>query len=1059
VERDLLTFETIDAGATSLRDARKRDLDRAVEQVRAVGDARAKAAVERVDDGFAEAAARSLVRARGVRVPVAQDGGARGEGGLDHLDEVLPPVGDHEKQLGARLDVFVRVEQGFPEVQSEGRTSGLPGRHDGPPPGPEPVGRTVQLGRFPATLDPLKRQEKPAFHVAGFLHAEGAPAPERGWHAVRILIRHMSVLTPDPSSPEGAVGVSGRSPRRLLVFIGVLAGLLAVLSVVDMFMPKAYDGVVPDPYSVGGIVVRDLVPGGAAEKAGLRAGDTVLGIGHRMLNKAAEAPPELRRHGAGETVDYLVRRGGEVFEAKLVLTPFRLGSATYFYFAFLGLLFFVLGAFVVSRRADDPAVQVFYVLCILFMLFFICRLRPSSYYWIDYVVQVAGTLALFLLPAVFLHFFLLFPAKKTFRFAERAAGEAPVAPGLLALQRFLNGSPLLFTLLYTLPPILYVLQMAGTVRGGPRRLIYGAPTLNWILLADYLILGLLALAHTWWTSEDRAARRPILVLLLGTVAGIVPFVVFAVFFPSLFREDRYLAWGVVPMAIIPLTFAYAIVRFRLFDVEVIVRKSLVYAILTAVVTGLYALCVVAGNALVSTVSSSTLFSAPSFAFGFGLVVVLLFDPLRRRMQSVVDRVFFRDRADFQRALLEMSRSVVSQLERPKLRTLLTSRTAELLRLESLDLLLPRGEDGAFTDGTTVVGAALPALPMGAVLPRLVLERGAPVRLAELEGWMLDVDSRAFVAAAKRRPITVVLPLATHGKLLGLLAVGRKRSEEELSREDLDHLLTIANQGALGLEAAGLHEELTRRAEMERDLDIAREIQTSLFPRELPRVPGVSFFGVSRPARIVGGDFYDFLEVDGDVREGGRLALVVGDVSGKSIPASLLMVAAKEIVYARAMADPDPGVVFRESNRRLYDIKRRMFVSLAYFLLDPKTLSLNYAFGGQPTPLLVRAGTNAAVEIPAPVNRLPLGALRDVPYDTVTFYLSPGDLLLFYTDGLNEAMSAEMAPYGDERLKASFVRHARRPLPELADELLEDIRQFTQGAEQYDDQTFVLMRIG
>ncbi|MGZ5381975.1 MAG: hypothetical protein ACXWFQ_08935, partial [Thermoanaerobaculia bacterium] len=587
------------------------------------------------------------------------------------------------------------------------------------------------------------------------------------------------------------------------------------------------------------------------------SGDVILGIGHRMLNKAADAPPELLRHRVGEKVDYLVRRGGGVFETKVSLTPYRLGSATYYYFVFLGLLFFVLGVFVVSRRPDDSAVQVFYVLCILFMLFFICRLRPSSYYWIDYVVQVAGTLALFLLPAVFLHFFLLFPKKKTFRFADRAPGEAPPAPWLFALQRFLNRSPLLLTLLYTLPPVLYVLQMAGARGGGPRRLIYGAPTLNWILLADYLILGLLALAHTWWTSEDRAARRPILVLLLGTVAGIVPFVVFAVFFPSLFRTDRYLAWGVVPMALIPLTFAYAIVRFRLFDVEVIVRKSLVYAILTAVVTGFYALCVVAGNALVSTVSSSTLFSSPAFAFGFGLVVVLLFDPLRRRMQRVVDRVFFRDRADFQQALLEMSRSVVSQLERPKLRALLTSRTADLLRLESLDLLLPRGEDGAFTDGTFANGGGggvvLPALPMGAVLPRLVLEKGAPVRLGELDGWMLDADSRAFVAAAKRRSVTVVLPLATHGKLLGLLAVGRKRSEEELSREDLDHLLTIANQGALGLEAAGLHEELTRRAETERDLDIAREIQTSLFPRELPRVPGVSFFGVSRPARVVGGD--------------------------------------------------------------------------------------------------------------------------------------------------------------------------------------------------------------
>ena len=220
---------------------------------------------------------------------------------------------------------------------------------------------------------------------------------------------------------------------------------------------------------------------------------------------------------------------------------------------------------------------------------------------------------------------------------------------------------------------------------------------------------------------------------------------------------------------------------------------------------------------------------------------------------------------------------------------------------------------------------------------------------------------------------------------------------------------------------------------------------------------MELFGVSRPARVVGGDFYDFLEVDGG--RPGRLGIVLGDVSGKSIPASLLMVAAKEIVYARAMADPTPSTVFRESNRRVYDIKRKMFVSLSYFLFDPNALSLEYAVGGQPMPLLVRRGKSEAIELPAPRSRLPLGAFRDVVYDSQMFYLAPGDLLLFYTDGLNEAMSVEMAPYGDERLKASLVRHAGGSLEEIADELLEDIRQFTYGAEQYDDQTFILMRVG
>jgi serine phosphatase RsbU (regulator of sigma subunit) len=822
------------------------------------------------------------------------------------------------------------------------------------------------------------------------------------------------------------------------------------MSVVDMFIPRAYDGVVPDPYSKNGILVRDLAPGGAADKAGIRPGDVILGIGHRMLNRAADAPSELIRHRAGEPVDYLVRRGERDIELRVVLTPFHLGSYSYLYYVLLGSLFFVLGVFVVSRRPDDPAVQVFYVLCTLFMLFFVCRLRPSSYYWIDYLVQVAGTLALFLLPAVFLHFFLLFPSKKTFHFADASRSRA-----LRAFQGFLNGSPLFYTLLYTFPPVLYAAQMAALARrGATPSLVYGAPRANWILLADYLVLGLLALAHTWWTNRDPETRRPILVLLVGTIGGTVPFVLFAVYFVSLFRNERFLAWGVVPMALIPLTFAYAIVRFKLFAVQVIVRKSIVYAVLTAVVTGFYALAVVAGNALVS---STTLFSSPWFAFSFGLVVVLFFDPLRRRMQAWVDRVFFRDRADFQTALLEMSRSVVSQLERGKIRELLTTRAAELLRLERLQLLTPRPEDGVLADPE---GKA--TLPMGSVLARVLVERNAPVRLNELDVWSLDDASRRFREMEIAQGIRALVPVATRGKLLGILGVGRKRSEEELNREDLDHLSTIANQGALGLESANLHEELTRRAEMERDLEIARDIQASLFPRELPRIEGVELYGVSRPARVVGGDFYDFLEVDGDggdpSKHRGRLAIVLGDVSGKSIPASLLMVAAKEIVYARAMASPDPATVFKESNRRVYEIKRKMFVSLSYFLFDPDALSLEYAVGGQPMPLLVRAGKSEAIELPAPRNRLPLGALRNVPYDALTFYLSPGDLLLFYTDGLNEAMSTEMMNYGDERLKASLVRHAAAKLPDIADELLEDIRQFTYGAEQYDDQTFILMRI-
>src|SRR5262249_49765882 len=142
---------------------------------------------------------------------------------------------------------------------------------------------------------------------------------------------------------------------------------------------------------------------------------------------------ELRRHRIGETVTYLVRRGpcaapsaaartapgGSELRTVLVrLSSTRLGGTTYLYAAVLGFLFFFIGLFVFARRPDDRAAQVFFLLCILFLLFFVCRLRPASYWWIDHFVQSTGTVSLFLLPAVFLHFFLIFPRPKRFSFAK-----------------------------------------------------------------------------------------------------------------------------------------------------------------------------------------------------------------------------------------------------------------------------------------------------------------------------------------------------------------------------------------------------------------------------------------------------------------------------------------------------------------------------------------------------------------------------------------------------------------------------------------------------------------
>ena len=196
------------------------------------------------------------------------------------------------------------------------------------------------------------------------------------------------------------------------------------------------------------------------------------------------------------------------------------------------------------------------------------------------------------------------------------------------------------------------------------------------------------------------------------------------------------------------------------------------------------------------------------------------------------------------------------------------------------------------------------------------------------------------------------------------------------------------------------------------------------------MPGFAFLGGSIPARVVGGDFYDFIPF-----EDGRLGIVIGDVSGKSVPASLLMVAAKEIVYSRALTTRDPGVLFQESNRRIYAIKRRMFVSLGFFLLDAgrdePALRHRRPAPADPDPGGRRRSVFArSSRAPAAPRRLPGGGLRHpgaLP--------EPGDLLFFYTDGFTEAMDADMNPYGEERLMASVEARKDGPLDEVANGVL------------------------
>jgi serine phosphatase RsbU (regulator of sigma subunit) len=852
---------------------------------------------------------------------------------------------------------------------------------------------------------------------------------------------------------NGTIPVRRASGRAWFLVVGFLGLAIALASIADMFSARPFDGIVPVPYGREGIEVRSTAPGSPAEKAGIRPGECVQGIGRRIVHSTSDASVELQRHRIGESVPYLVKAGpcaaeapGETRTVPVALSSERLGSKTYVYYAALGFLFFLIGFFVFWRVPEERSARIFFLLCVLFLLFFVCRLRPASYWWIDVFVQNTGTISLFLLPAVFLHFFLIFPRPKRLGFAKPDEWtEEPPPRWKVRLQDFLSASPGLFYLIYAIPPFVFLYDVARQVRGVKVAVLSGAPLSSWILLGDYLVLGLAALAHSAFTLEDSRERRQAFHVFVGTILGTGPFLLLGIVLPSAFAIDDFVFYGIVPMILIPLTFAYAIVRFQVLNVRVIVRRTFLYAAITAVLFGFYALAIWAANQLFA---SSRLSSSPLFTFGFFLVVIPLFEFVRRKLQTPLDKLFFREKFDYQSALLEMSEAITGELDLGRIADYLTASVAATMRLQKASIWL-RDAQGWLERR----GRRDDRLSPGAAVRRVLRSEGRPSGPDELALTVADPESEEFRARLAAEGFKLLVPLVYRERLMGVLALQEKLSGERFDREDRSFLSTLGNQAALAIETALLHDEMTRQAEFRRDLEIARDIQASLLPRKLPEIRGFSFFGGSLPAKVVGGDFYDFIPLSDR-----RLGFVIGDVSGKSVPASLLMVASKEIIYSRAFTTEDPGLLFQESNRRIYSIKRRMFVSLGYFLLDGDAMSLRYAIGGQPLPILVRSGDGGPCLLEPPENRLPLGAFREVPYDTRELFLKRGDLIFFYTDGFTEAMDGRMNPYGEERLMEAVSRRREQPLEELAQGLLADIRSHVDGAEQYDDMTFMLLRV-
>ena len=545
------------------------------------------------------------------------------------------------------------------------------------------------------------------------------------------------------------------------------------------------------------------------------------------------------------------------------------------------------------------------------------------------------------------------------------------------------------------------------------------------------------------------ARRRLGVLAAGSLLGLGPLLVLLV--TSTLSEQTVMemapSWALLTVGVLftffPLSLAYTVIVQRALDLRIILRQGTRYAFARGTLWVL--------QVIVFAFLSFRIFH---FAHTSGrvvqlvapvvFVVVVLFLHLRiaRPLSLWVDRRFFREAYSVDQILVDLSEQARTFTETEPLLRTITERIAQTLHVERISFLLRQGKLFQLQFAQGIPDGVDVSLPENSSTMRALAIDRSPKRVyrEHPDPW-LALASPAEVSVLNRLDAELLLPLPGRASLIGVMALGPKLSEEPYSRSDRQLLSSVALQTGLAIENSALvhhlAQESAQRQRIDREIEIARQVQERLLPQIYPLVKGVDFAGFSRTAQEVGGDYYDFIAL-----ENGRLGIAIGDVSGKGISSALLMASIRAALHGLTFSGTlSLARIIEGLNRIIYDSSTsNRFVTFFFGEYDPSTRTLDYVNAGHNAPVLLRPtapgkDSFCSSEGPCMVQRLEtggpvLGIFTDVQYEQGRLQLQPYDVLIAYTDGISEAMTTSYEEWGEERLLAAARLNTHRTAQEI-----------------------------
>lgn len=491
--------------------------------------------------------------------------------------------------------------------------------------------------------------------------------------------------------------------------------------------------------------------------------------------------------------------------------------------------------------------------------------------------------------------------------------------------------------------------------------------------------------------------------------------------------------------------AWAIIKYQFLDISQSISRRFLFSICAGLLLGIYLVIYDQSKKLAAAAIG---FQLPILEVVLIILAVILFQPALSGIRFTIDKLFGRDKSDYDHILQILSHDILTIMDLDKLKAKITTTLTESMMLENVHLIIENKVGDFEVSCEHNKKIQLYKFSRNGEFIRLIRKLDKPIGYDEIISRISENEETALL---NKLNCYLLFPLAHRGDLNGILCLGNKLTRTSFSAEDARLLNVLSDQIAIALENIDLYQAKLEKQHLEKEISVAREIQKMLLPYQIPKGKNFEISAMNIPSKEVGGDYYDFIQLDDH-----HIGIAIGDISGKGIPGAMLMSNLQATLRASVWQFDEPAEVMERINNQIaITTSSEKFATFFYGILDAKKLTFTFTNAGHNYPIIKK---QSGQYCHLTDGGLVIGVKPDFVYNQTKMKLSPGDTLVFYTDGITEALNPQLEEFGEQKLLDIIVHYPYRSADELRNYIYEEMIRFTQGESQYDDLTLIVLQI-